>query len=81
MPDPIDRLRTDRTAIEHAARTLRDLAISDNYGDAVQPARAFSLALTLDTLAMHVRDLDDRLRDAVVQHCRAIVGPTSESSG
>jgi hypothetical protein len=79
MPDPIDHLRADREVIESAARALRDIAIADNYGDGAQPARAFAVALTLDELALHLRDLDYDLRGVVVQQCRAIIGRTSES--
>ena len=76
---PTDRhqsaaVRADRDVIERAARALRDLAIRDGYSGSEQPARAFSLALLLDELGRHVRDLDDELRAAVVQACRMLLG-------
>jgi hypothetical protein len=39
----------------------------------MQPARAFSLALLVDELGRHVRDLDDELRAVVVQACRMLL--------
>jgi heterodisulfide reductase subunit C len=54
--------RVDRNVIERAARALRDYAIRDGYSGSEQPARAFSLALLVDELGRHVRDLDDELR-------------------
>jgi hypothetical protein len=79
MPDPVDHLRTYREVIESAARALRDIAIADNYGDSAQPARTFAVALTLDGLALHLRDLNYDPRGVVVQQCRAIIGRTTES--
>jgi len=67
-----DAIRADRDVIECAARA-RDLAIRDGYSGSEQPARAFSLALLLDELGRHVRDLDDELRAAVVQACRMLL--------
>ena len=49
-------------------------AIRDGYRGSEQPARAFSLALLLDELGRHVRDLEDELRAAVVQACRMLLG-------
>jgi hypothetical protein len=74
MTSPIDRRRADREVIERAARALRNLGIADGYaGAGQQPARAFAMALLLDELALHVRDLDDAERGAVVQSCRALL--------
>ena len=53
---------------------MRDLAIRDGYRGDEQPVRAFSLALLLDELGRHVRDLDDELRTVVVQACRTLLG-------
>jgi hypothetical protein len=80
MPSDLDQTaatRADRDVIERAARALRDLAIRDGYRGSEQPARAFSLALLLDELGRHVRDLDDELRAAVVQACRMLLGETA----
>jgi hypothetical protein len=66
--------RADRNVIERAARALRDYAIRDGYSGSEQPARAFSLALLVDELGRHVRDLDDELRAVVVQAGRDAVG-------
>jgi hypothetical protein len=65
--------RTGRAAIQTAAAELRKLAIRDGYNGHEHPPVAFGMALTLDELARHVRDLDDGLREAVVAHCRALV--------
>jgi hypothetical protein len=70
MPTDRDQLavvRADRDVIERAARALRAYAIRDSYSGSTQPARAFSLALLLDELGRHVRDLDNELRAVVVQ--------------
>ena len=66
--------RADRDVIERAARAVRDLAIRDGYSGSEQPARAFALALLVDELGRHVRDLDDELRTVVVQACRMLLG-------
>lgn len=67
--------RADRTAIEQAARRLRDDAIRDGY--AGRPAKhiAFSFALVLDELGRHVRDLDEDLRRHVMAACRDLSAP------
>ena len=72
--DQIAAVRADRDVIEHAARALRDYAIRDGYSGSRQPARAFSLALLVDELGRHVRDLDDELRAVVLQACRMLLG-------
>ena len=77
MPSDRDQaaaIRADRDVIERAARAMRDLAIRDGYRGSEQPARAFGLALLLDELGRHVRDLDDELRTVVVQACRMLLG-------
>ena len=78
MPDEHDRSRIDvapgRPAGDRAGRArLRDVAIVDGYAGAQDPPHAFSMALLLDELALHFRDLDDELRGKVVQHCQEIV--------
>ena len=76
MPSDHDQTaatRADRDVIERAARALRDLAIRDGYSGSEQPARAFSLALLLDEIGRHVRDLDNELGPAVVQCCRMLL--------
>lgn len=70
---PTDRQRADRDVIQRAARMLRDHTIRGAYAGLTQPSRGFAIALTLDGLARHVRDLDSELRGAVVVHCHTIV--------
>ncbi len=64
--------QADRTLIEHAARRLRDQAISDGYAGLPHKHRAFALALLLDEMARHVRELDDSVRAQVISTCRAL---------
>jgi hypothetical protein len=85
LPDEYDRRqidvdRADRAVIEQAAAQLRQGAILAGYAGLEHKELAFGLALILDELARHVRDLDDALRGKVVQHCRGIVdGGTATS--
>jgi hypothetical protein len=84
MPDQHERSRievdrTDRALIEQAAAQLRRGAIRAGYAGMDGKHVAFGLALVLDEVARHFRDLDGELRNAVVQHCREIVGRTSGS--
>ena len=60
--------------IERAAAGLRHEAILSAYADLEGKHFAFALALILDELARHVRDLDDGLRARVVHGCREMLG-------
>ena len=79
MPDEHDRSRievdrADRALIEQAAAQLRQGAIRAGYAGLQGQHFAFALALVLDELALHARDLPDDLRAAVVSACRTIRG-------
>ena len=67
-----EQLRTDRAVVEQAAAHLRRQAILAGYAGLEHKEIAFGLALILDEIARHFRDLDDDLRDAVVTACREI---------
>jgi hypothetical protein len=67
MPDQQDRRqiaidRADRALIEQAAAQLRQGAIRAGYAGIPGQHFAFGLALVLDELALHLRDLDAELR-------------------
>ncbi len=64
--------QADRALIERAARRLRDQAISDGYAGLSDRHRAFALALLLDELALHVRNLNAAVREQVLSSCRAL---------
>jgi hypothetical protein len=57
-----------------AARWLCDLAIADGYAGLEHKHLAFGLALILDELARHLRDLDEELRALVLGCCRQVLG-------
>ena len=67
-----EQLRTDRAVVEQAAAHLRRQAILAGYAGLEHKEIAFGLALILDEIARHFRDLDDDLRSAVVTACREI---------
>ena len=67
MPDEHDRRqievdRADRRMIEQAAAQLRHRAIVAGYAGLPDKHFAFALALVLDELARHVRDLHAEVR-------------------
>jgi hypothetical protein len=67
MPDEQDRRqigvdRADRQVIEQAAAQLRHGAIVAGYAGLPDKHLAFGLALVLDELARHVRDLRPEVR-------------------
>ena len=64
------QLRVDRAVVEQAATHLRPLAITATYAGLEHKELAFALALILDELARHLRDLDGELRESVVEVCR-----------
>ena len=68
------QLRADRAVVEQAATHLRHLAITAAYAGLEHKELAFALALILDELARHLRDLDGELRESVVEVCRQMAG-------
>lgn len=58
----VERDRADRQRIEQAAAALRSRAIQDAYAGGTSKHLAFALALILDELARHVRDLRPEVR-------------------
>ena len=63
-------MRADRAVVEQAAARLRHQAILAGYPGLERKDIAFALTLILDELARHLRDLDDGLRESVVEVCR-----------
>ena len=68
------QLRADQQLVEQAAARLRHRAILAAYAGLERKELAFTLALILDELARHLRDLDGELRDSVVEVCRRMAG-------
>jgi hypothetical protein len=64
--------RADRALIEQAAARLRQDAILAAYAGMERKELAFCLALILDELALHVRDLDAALRAQVLEGARML---------
>jgi hypothetical protein len=64
------QLRADQQLVEQAAAHLRHRAILAAYAGLERKELAFALALILDELARHLRDLDGELRESVVEVCR-----------
>ena len=60
--------------IEQAAAQLRRGAIRAGYAGIPGQHFAFALALVLDELALHVRDLDLTLRAQILAGTRMLVG-------
>ena len=56
-------------------------AIPDGYAGIEHKHVAFALALILDELARHWRDLDEQLRARLLAGCRSLLGHTAPSSG
>jgi hypothetical protein len=67
------QLRADRGVVEQAAAQLRRRAIMAAYGGLEHKHVAFALALILDELARHWRDLDDQLRAPALDCCRSVI--------
>jgi hypothetical protein len=61
------QLRADQQIVEQAARRLRDRAIAGGYAGLEHKHFAFGLALILDELARHLRNLDDGVRRHVLE--------------
>ena len=73
-----EQLKADRTIVEQAAAHLRRQAILAGYAGVEHKHVAFALALILDELARHYRDLDEQLRGRILDGCRSMLGgPTS----
>ena len=70
----IDLDRADRQVIEQAAAQLRHGAILDGYAGLPDKHLAFALALILDELARHVRDLQPKLRVQTMRGVRMLLG-------
>ena len=68
----IDVDRADRALIEQAAAQLRQGAIRAGYAGIPGQHVAFALALVLDELALHLRDLDAELRAQVLAGARML---------
>lgn len=64
----------DRQVIEQAAAELRAGAIRAGYAGAEGKHVAFALALVLDELARHVRELRPELRTQVLHGARMLLG-------
>jgi hypothetical protein len=78
MPDQRDRGRidvdrADRALIQQAAAQLRQGAIRAAYAGMPGKHVAFGLALVLDELARHFRDLDDQQCARVLDGCRSVL--------
>ena len=69
-----EHLRADRAIVEQAAARLRHGAIVAGYGDVPAKHVAFALALILDEIARHFRDLDEDLRAHILDGCRGMLG-------
>jgi hypothetical protein len=68
------RLRADQQIVSQAATQLRHRAIVAGYAGLEHKHAAFALALILDELARHLRDLDQQLRQRVVETCSVLAG-------
>jgi hypothetical protein len=68
------QLKADRGVVEQAAAHLRYRAILDGYVGLEHKEVAFALALILDEIARHLRDLDEQLRARVLDCCRSVLG-------
>jgi hypothetical protein len=73
------QLRADRAVVEQAAAHLRHEAILAGYAGREHKHVAFALALVLDELAGHFRDLDEQLRARVLDGCRSVLDRPAES--
>ena len=75
------QLKADRGVVEQASAHLRHRAILDGYVGLEHQEAAFALALILDEIARHLRDLDEQLRARVLDCCRSVLGdPASNVS-
>ena len=70
----VEQDRADRQVIEQAAAELRSGAIRAGYAGVEHKHVAFALALVLDELARHVRDLTPAVRTQAVRGARMLLG-------
>lgn len=73
------QLKADRAVIEQAAAHIRKQAIPADYAGLEHKHIAFALALILDELARHFRDLDEQLRARVLACCQSVLGQPAPS--
>ena len=71
--EPVDLDRADQRLIGHAAAQLRHQAILAGYAGLPNQHVAFSLALVLDELGRHVRELHTEVRRQAVASARVLV--------
>ena len=81
MPDEHDRSRievdrADRQVIEQAAARLCTDAIRAGYAGLERKELAFGLALVLDELARHLRELHTDVRAQTLRGARILLGET-----
>ncbi len=69
-----EQLRADRRVVEQTAAHLRRTAILAAYAGMGHKELAFGLALILDEIARHFRDLDEDLRARILDGCRGMLG-------
>ena len=69
----IEQDRADRRVIDQAAAELRSGAIRAGYAGVEHKHVAFALAMVLDELARHVRDLRPEVRVQVVCGARMLL--------
>ena len=69
-----EQLNADRGVVEQAAAHLRHRAILDGHAGLEHKEAAFALALILDELARHLRDLNDALRQWVIESAQQLLG-------
>jgi hypothetical protein len=75
----VEQDRADRQVIEQAAARLRQGAIRAVYAGMEHKHVAFALALVLDELARHVRDLRPEVREQVMRGARMLLDETMPS--
>ncbi len=63
--------QANRALLERAAGRLRHQATSYGYAGLAHQHHAFAVALLLDELARHARELNEDVREQVVSACRA----------
>jgi hypothetical protein len=72
----IEQDRADRRVIQQTAAELRSGAIRAGYAGVEHKHVALALAMVLDELACHVRDLRPEVRALVVCGARMLLGET-----
>ena len=69
-----EQLRADQALVKRAAAHLRHQAILDGYAGLQNKHVAFALALVLDEVARHVRELRPEVREQAVRGARRLLG-------